>query len=131
MENEIEFLEPFSQEEKDVIYQYKTAEDEFAYQLNAYLRGNIVHSPPNPVWIRHLDSAIKKCQTTKEITLYRATCSEDFDRFIRNNIFVDPAFVSTSLNENSLSTFFNSMDSKNPIKLVISCPPGANLISRH
>lgn len=76
----IEWLDDLSIEEIDARRKYKTAENGFAYHINAFLRGNRVQTPPDQISIRHLDSAIKKCRAACDLTLYRATCSEDFDK---------------------------------------------------
>ncbi len=100
---------------------------DLAYQLNARLRGNKGAVPPDPVQCRQLDSAICKSRVLKSIRLFRATFAEDFDRFVRDGVFHDPAYASTSLNESNLGGHFVSGFSKHPIKLVISCPQGANV----
>jgi len=124
----IDCLADFSREEIDVIRKYKTAEDEFAYKLNTFLRGNKVHTPPDHILIQHLDSAIEKCSAVSDLTLYRATCSEDFDRFVNDEIFVDPAYASTSSEESSLGIHFRNPFTKIPIKLIIDISKGKKLL---
>jgi hypothetical protein len=109
-------------EEVTALKNYK----DLAYDLNAFLRGNKVLVSPDPIQYRQLDSAIRKSRVLKPIRLFRATFAEDFDRFVRDGIFHDPAYASTSLSESNLGGHFVSECSKRPIKLVISCPQGAN-----
>ncbi len=126
--NNIEWLADLSIEEINVRQKNKIAEYEFAYHINAFLRGNRVHTPPDPILIQHLDSAIKKCKAVRDLTLYRATCSEDFDRFVQNDIFNDPSFASTSTDEKSIANHFNNAFTKRPLKLIILCQSGTNLL---
>lgn len=49
-------------------------------------------------------------------------------RFVVNNEFNDPAFASTSIVENSIGDHFNNSFTKRPIKLIIECSNGTNLI---
>jgi hypothetical protein len=113
-------------EEKKALEEYKIAASGLAYQMNAFLRGHQDAAPPNPVRYRQLDSAIHKSRTLASVILFRATFAEDFDCFVRNGIFHDPAYASTSLSESNLGGHFVNGISKRPIKLVISCPHGAN-----
>jgi hypothetical protein len=109
-------------EEVTVLNNYK----DLAYQLNAFLRGNKGAVPPDPARYQQLDSAIHKSRILEPVPLFRATFAEDFDRFVQDGIFHDPAYASTSLSESNLGGHFVSEFSKSPIKLVISCPQGAN-----
>jgi hypothetical protein len=109
-------------EEVSILKNYK----DLAYQLNAFLRGNKGAVSPDPVQYGQLDSAIRKSRIIKPVRLFRATFAEDFDRFVRDGIFHDPAYASTSLSEFNLGGHFVSGFSKHPIKLVISCLQGAN-----
>lgn len=113
-------------EENAALEEYKIAASGLAYQLNAFLRGQRVATPPDPVLYQQLDSAIHKSRILEPVRLFRATFAEDFDPFVRNGIFHDPAFASASLSECNLGGHFMSEFSRNPIKLVISCPQGAN-----
>ena len=109
-------------EEVTALKNYK----DLAYDLNAFLRGNKVLVSPDPIQYRQLDSAIRKSRIIKPVRLFRATFAEDFDRFVRDGIFHDPAYASTSLCESKLGEQFVNGFSKRPIKLTISCPQGAN-----
>jgi len=113
-------------EEITALEEYKIAASGLAYQMNAFLRGHQDAAPPNPVRYRQLDSAIHKSRSIASVILFRATFAEDFDCFVRSGIFHDPAYASTSLRESNLSRHFVNEFSKRPIKLVISCPQGAN-----
>ena len=99
---------------------------DFSYQLNGFLRGNKDAVAPDPNRFPPLDSAIRKRCFIQNVCLYRATFAEDFDRFVRDCNFNDPAYASTSLNASTLGRHFVSASHKHPIKLVISCPKGAN-----
>ncbi len=123
-----ELTEEFLPEERGTLEEYKSAASGLAYQLNAFLRGQRVAAPPDPIRYRQLDSAIRKSRLLEPVRLFRATFAEDFDRFVRDGIFHDPAYASTSLCECNLGGHFVSGFSRNPIKLVISCPQGANAL---
>lgn len=121
-----EFTDDLLPEEANTLREYKIAANGSAYQLNAVLRGRKFMSQPDPTSYRRLDSAISKCRLRQPVRLFRATFAEDFDPFVRNGVFHDPAYASTSLFETNIGGHFVSESSRNPIKLVISCPPGAN-----
>ena len=112
--------------EKAALEEYKIATNGLAYTLNTFLRGHQVPAPPDPVRYRQLDSAIRKSRVLKPVRLFRATFAEDFDQFVRDGVFHDPSYASTSLSESNLGRHFVNGFSKCPIKLMISCPQGAN-----
>ena len=123
-----ELADALLSEEKAALKFYKQADSGSAYQLNAFLRGHRVPVSPDPVRYGQLDSAIRKSRAVQPVLLFRATFAEDFDQFVRDGIFHDPAYASTSLSESNLGGHFVSGFSKRPIKLVISCPQGANAL---
>jgi hypothetical protein len=123
-----EFINELLPDEVAKLKEYKTAPSGLAYQLNAILRGRQVERPPDPVSIRWLDSAIRKSRAVDAIKLFRATFVEDFDSFVRDGIFYDPAYASTTLNESRLVGHYVSGYSKRPIKLLIECPKHANAL---
>jgi len=121
-----EFTEELRPEEQAALADYKSAPSGLAYQLNAFLRGQRVTIAPDPVRYQQLDAAILKSRLLKPVLLFRATYAEDFDQFVRDGVFNDPAYASTTLSESCLGGHFVNGFSKRPIKLVISCPAGAN-----
>jgi hypothetical protein len=126
--NRFSLTKALSPEESESLEKYKIATDGLAYQLNGFLRGHKLEVPPDPIHYRQLDSAICKGRVLESIRLFRATFSEDFDPFVRDGIFHDPAYASTSVNESNLGRHFVNGFSRHPVKLIISCPQGANAL---
>lgn len=126
--NLTEALGDFTLHEACALEKYKVADSGFAYQLNAFLRCHQSVVAPDPIWLQRLDSALRKRRTVRDVRLFRATWAEDFEAFVRDGVFCNPAYASTTLTESSLGRHFVSSFSQRPIKLVISCPEGANLV---
>ena len=113
-------------EEISALANYKVADNGSAYQINAFLRGNRGATPPDATFLEQLNSVIHKSRTVKPIRPFRATFAEDFDQFVRDGVFCDPAYASTSLSDSNLGGHFVNGFSKHPIKLEINCPERAS-----
>lgn len=113
-----------SDQERYFIDLYKSNDKSFAYNINDTLRNNLALDQFN-LAIENLDSAIKKFQSQDEITLHRATINALVSPFIRNNIYINPDYLSLATDVDSIERHFTNSD--NPAYVKIICPPNTNM----
>ena len=79
------FSSQLSQKERIAIRNYKINDYALAYRINASLNGSKEMEPAEKECIDLLDTAIKKCRSKQEITLFRLTSWDKFHQHLNKD----------------------------------------------
>lgn len=103
-----------SDQEKNIVDNYKSNEKDFCYQLNDNLRKG-----ETPEEVELLDQIIDKLHMDKTLELYRATVERNILPFINDNIYINPEYLSTSITLDRAQYHFT--DANAPVLMILKC----------
>lgn len=109
--------------QKNVFDKYKGNTDGFCYKLNDGLRLRNAVEFNND--IETLDGIISINQSTEEITLHRATNECQVLPFIENDIYINPDYLSTTIDLERAQYHFTNPN--NPVYITFICTVGTNM----
>lgn len=116
----INLYSQLTEEEKIIYNSYKN--DDFSFNLNEDLR--LGHETNYTEEIKVLDNIINKSEFDNGRQLFRATVERDIIPFIKEGIYVNPEYLSTSTELRGIKSFFN--ESIGAVFLMIYCSKGTN-----
>ncbi|GLU50948.1 ADP-ribosyltransferase [Dyadobacter frigoris] len=99
----------------------------FAEELNTMLREKRCIDFTWQKAAKVLDSIISKHKNEFKVCLYRATLDKFLIPFIKDGIFVDLGFMSTSRKKSAIFRHYGSANKGTPALLIITCPVGTNM----
>jgi hypothetical protein len=116
-----EFYENLTDDQKDIFDKYKSNTNSFCYILNNQLRSGDTKQQESEIAL--LDEITSIYQSQSTMSLHRATTESLVLPFIENDVYINPEFLSTSTDLESIEPHFT--DSVSPVYLKIECPVGA------
>ncbi|NOH99390.1 ADP-ribosyltransferase [Vibrio sp. 99-70-13A1] len=123
-----EYLSTVEQEAFDAYKRSDGAGGGFAYTVNHNLRNAIALTAEDEVHKNSLDIAINSQSLLADTCLYRAVYGDCVERFIKSQDFQDPAYLSTSAQDDNLRQHYNrhpNSDGYDPYLLIIDAKQSA------
>lgn len=101
----------------------------FTFQLNSLLRAGLAGNKSTMSYCEYLDDAFNGHNLTEGITVFRACNYQEMLRYIQNNRYFDPGYMSTSKSTSSVQRFFETPKlGYYPAFLTIEIPSGSNVL---